>query len=335
MPLSKRRTSGTSRTTSEVKMAPSYRLIDYRLRPSKHVERVMLCEAFRRLQFHVLEEYQYVGMGSVFFADFRMIHRRLGISKMFSIESRVVHGGRFEWNKPYSGVTMLFGQTEERLSDVDFSLPTIIWLDYDGPLVRSVVGDIRTVAHSASHGLVLVVTVNAHPRQPDENGADMLEQVRAELGNERVSAKTDLTSLRGWGLANLYRRIGDGEIRDALSAANGVREKAAKLSYEQLFNFQYDDGAKMLTFGGVFFESAKCSELEACAFDRLVFIREDSAPFRIRAPKLTLREMSHLERQLPLPEGSKLDFGPMPESDAKRYIELYRYLPTFLPVDLL
>ena len=335
MPPSRKPIDCMWKTSSEHRMAPSYRQIDFRLRPSKHVERVMLCEAFRRLRFHVMEDYQYVGLGSVFFADFRMVHRHLGISHMFSIEKQAHNCERFEWNKPYSGITMMFGETEQRLSDVNFAAPTIIWLDYDGPLVMSVIRDIRNVAHAASHGLVLVVTVNAHPRQPNDDGADMLDQVRAELGNERIPARTDLTALRGWGLADLYRRVGDSEIRDALSTANGVRHSAERLDYEQLFNFQYDDGAKMATFGGVFFARNKRPEFEACAFDRLMFIRQGTDAFRIRAPKLTLREVAHLERQLPLPEGTDLDFGPIPQSDAERYIELYRYLPTFVPVDLM
>jgi hypothetical protein len=315
-------------------MAPSYRLIDYRLRPAKHAERLMLCEAFRRVRFHQLEDYQYVGMGSVFFADFRLVHRMLGIKTMFSIEKQAMHEQRFEWNKPYSGITMLFGPTEKRLSDIDFNKPTIIWLDYDGPLIGSVVSDIRNVAHAASHGLVLAITVNTHPRQPDENGADMLEQVRAELGNDRVPANIELASLRGWGLADFYRRVGDAEIRDALSTANGVRAEGEHIEYEQLFNFQYDDDAKMATFGGVFFSANNRGALETCAFDRLDFIRHGEEAFRISAPKLTLREISHLERQLPLAPGSELDFGPMPRKDANEYIRLYRYLPAFLPVDL-
>lgn len=316
-------------------MPPSYRLIDYRLRPSKHVERVMLCEAFRRLRFHIVEDYQYVGLGSVFFADFRMIHRSLGISSMFSIERETADSDRFEWNKPYSGITMLFGETEQRLSDINFSRPTIIWLDYDGPFSRSMISDLRAVSHAASHGSVLVVTVNAHPRRPNDQGADMLEQVRSELGRERVPTNTDLESLRGWGLADLYRRVGSSEIYDALAIANRVREQRSRLNYEQLFNFHYDDGARMLTFGGVFFESEKIAELNACAFERLMFVRQGAEPFRIRTPKLTLREIAHLERQLPLPVGTPLDFGSMPRTDAEQYIGLYRYFPAFLPVDLM
>ena len=316
-------------------MAPSYRLIDYRLRPAKHIERLMLCEAFRRLRFHALEDYQYVGLGSIFFADFRLVHRNLGITRMVSIEKQEIHSERFEWNKPYSGISMLFGETERRLSDVEFSVPTIIWLDYDGPLVDSVVGDIRTVAHAASHGTVLAVTVNAHPRKPREDGADMLQQIRAELGDDRIPVEVDIDSLRGWGLANFYRRVADSQIRDALSIVNGVREPGEALAYEQLFNFQYEDGARMATFGGVFFEQDRRRQFEACAFDRLMFIRSGVEAFGIRAPNLTLREVAHLERQLPLPEGTEIDFGPMPVADAERYIGLYRYFPTFLPVDLM
>lgn len=316
-------------------MAPSYRLIDYRIRPAKHVERAMLCDAFHRLRFHALEDYQYVGLGSVFFADFRMFHRSLGISQMFSIEKQENHSERFEWNKPYSGITMLFGETAQRLSDVDFSVPTICWLDYDGALVESVISDMRNVAHAATHGSVLVVTVNAHPRQTNDDGADMLDQIRAELGNKRIPAKTDLTSLRGWGLANFYRTVGDSEIRNALSNANGVRAPEDRLEYEQLFNFQYDDGAKMTTFGGVFINQSRRAEFDACGFDRLMFFRNGPDPFRIRAPKLTLREVAYLERQLPLAAGGEIDAGPMPPSDAQNYVNLYRYLQTFLPVDLM
>ena len=33
----------------------SYRDIDYRIRPAKHVERLMMCEVFRRLRFADIE----------------------------------------------------------------------------------------------------------------------------------------------------------------------------------------------------------------------------------------------------------------------------------------
>ncbi len=254
----------------------------------------MLCEAFRRLRFHDLEDYQYVGLGSIYLADIRLVHRSLGICRMFSIVKQIQNNERFKWNKPYSGITMSFGETARRLSDVDFSRPTIIWLDYDDRLIGSIFKDIRDVAHSASHGSVLVVTVNAHPWQSNEDGADMLDQLRTDIGTERIPVQTDLPSLRGWGLAKLYRQIGDRKIRDALSAANGA-DPDRQMDYKQLFNFKYDDNARMTTFDGVFFDRASDADFRACAFERLKFFRPGVDHFRIRAPKLTLREIAHLE----------------------------------------
>ena len=255
-------------------MPPSYRQIDYRLRPAKHAERLMLCETLRRLRFHCLEDYQYVGLGSIYFADFRLLHRTLGMTRMFSIEKQTNDAARFEWNRPYAGISMLFGRTEERLSEIDFSLPTIIWLDYDDPLTGVVINDLRTVAHSAGHGSVLVVTVNAQPRRVNESGADMLDQVKAELGASRIPSEMDLESLRGWGLAGLYRRVVDSEIRDALSNANAVRPASENRSFEQIFYFQYEDGAKMVTAGGVFFKYRQPSDVRRLRL-REAGIRQD------------------------------------------------------------
>lgn len=313
-------------------MAPSYRVIDYRVRPSKYIERLMLCEAFSHLRFHVLKDYQYIGLGSIYFADFRLFHRNLGITRMFSIEKQKNDKKRVEWNKPYSGITVLFGESGQHLPQFDFSTPTIVWLDYDGRLVGSVISDIRTVSRAASHGTVFIVSVNSQPWTPDVDKPDMLEQVRAELTSSRIPPKTSTRSLRGWGLSQVYRHVGDSEIRDALATANGVRPKDQRMEYEQLFNFQYADGARMTTFGGVFFQEDRKDQLTACAFDRLPFIRHNGDAFRIEAPNLTLREIAYLERQLPLPKGSEIDFGYMPENDATNYINLYRYFPTFLPV---
>ena len=55
----------------------SYRKIDYRVRPGKYAERLMMIESFRRLRFATIESYQYVGLGSVYFSDFYLIHRAL------------------------------------------------------------------------------------------------------------------------------------------------------------------------------------------------------------------------------------------------------------------
>ena len=66
-------------------MAASYRKIDYRVRPAKAVERKMFVEILRKLsEFGRLEGYRYVGLGSLYFSDFKLFHRVLGFDSMIS-----------------------------------------------------------------------------------------------------------------------------------------------------------------------------------------------------------------------------------------------------------
>ena len=219
------------------------------------------------------------------------------------------------------------------MPSIDYSEPTILWLDYDGPLKRDVVEDIRTVVQDVSHGSVLVVTVNAQPRQNDEQDSDMLEQVRNEL-RELVPDRIKLPDLRGWGLAKLYRDVVTSQINEVLSIKNQFRQPQKRLLYQQLFNFQYKDRSQMATFGGVFYEHGKQDEYNACDFGSLSYVRKDKVEFRIEEPLLTLREIAHLERQLPLKSGSMMDYGSIPEKDANNYHDIYRYFSVFSPVDL-
>ena len=84
-------------------MAPSYRAIDYSLRPAKTIERRMLCEAFRHLHpFERPERYSYVGMRSIYFSDFHLFHRARGISDMVSIEKDAYAEECLNFNLPYN-----------------------------------------------------------------------------------------------------------------------------------------------------------------------------------------------------------------------------------------
>lgn len=143
-------------------MKPSYRLIDYSLRPAKFAERRMLCEAFSRLRpFCPLERYLYVGLGSIWFADHTLFHRALGIEEMISIESEKSHGPRFEFNRPYANIDIRLGTVARHLPGLDWRRRMILWLDYDDPLSLSILDDVRTVARLATSGLMFAVSVQA------------------------------------------------------------------------------------------------------------------------------------------------------------------------------
>jgi hypothetical protein len=142
-----------------MKMAGSYTKIDYRVRPAKYAERLMMVDAFRRLRFGSIESYQYVGLGSVYFTDFSLIHKSLGIDKLVSIEKNEDDRERFEANVPFASIEMLWGNTSSELPKLRLDLRSIIWMDYDGRLDRSVLADIAHIASEASGGSVLAITV--------------------------------------------------------------------------------------------------------------------------------------------------------------------------------
>ena len=78
-------------------------LMNYLFRPAKNIERKMLCEALSRLSvISDVKHYQYVGFGSVYFADFSLFHKQLGIQKLISIECDEDMETRVRFNQPYS-----------------------------------------------------------------------------------------------------------------------------------------------------------------------------------------------------------------------------------------
>ena len=80
-----------------------YLKVHYELRPAKQVERRILLDSLLTLStagFSV-PEYHYTGMGSIYFIDFMLFHRILGIKNMLSVEFDENIRRRVEFNKPF------------------------------------------------------------------------------------------------------------------------------------------------------------------------------------------------------------------------------------------
>lgn len=326
-------------------MGRSYRQINYSLRPAKAIERKMLCESFRRLYpFGKIETYRYVGFGSIYFSDFYLFHRALGINDMLSIEKDAYAEECFQFNKPYKCVRLDCRPASEVLPELDWQAKTVVWLDYDGKLDETVLSDVTSVCARACSGSVLVVSVNAHvERDPDEAARQQytaetglpfnLDAYRLRAFRNRIGGclppEVAGSELRGRGLAKISRRVIHGGIEEALSVRNSLVPAEKKLIYRQIFNFLHSDGALILTAGGVFFEAREQQKFDACSFDELNFVRLGDEPYAIEVPCLTMKEMRHLNAQLPQAAAAALNLPGVLPSDIERYAELYRYFPTF------
>ncbi len=297
----------------------------------------MLAEAFRCLtSFGKLSSYQYVGFGSHFFSDFKLFHRSLGILEMTSIEADEEDRARFEFNRPFSCIRLAFGLSTSILPKLNWNRKTILWLDYDFPLNLTVLSDVNFFCTNAVSGSVIVVTVDARVEPPSEQEDDLRKMRSWLLENlgERVPPNIRNKGLVGWGTAAVYRTIIDNEIRNTLSQRNGALQAKRQIQYDQLFNFEYQDSAKMLTIGGLLYEKRHAELVENCDFESLFYVRSGQKPYRIEVPtNLTLDEIRYLDKNLPRRTRPPRGF-PISRADMDAYAELYRYFPAFVEAEL-
>lgn len=328
-------------------MVDSFRRIDYSLRPAKHAERRMLCDVFRRLShFQPVETYRYVGFGSVWFSDFVLFHRALGVRDMLSIEQAVQSRPRFEANKPFA-IDIDFRSSSLVLPELDYDRRQFIWLDYDDPITLDMVNDVAAIARRASSGTVLVVSVQC-VRPPDVSEAEreLTSDPNAPSATERfatrmnadhvarVGSDLERDQLSNWAFGELSRSIFYAEV-DRILENRRLATPERAVSYRRICDFEYEDGAKMTTMALIFHSEDDTAKVEACHFDNLEFLDPDGEAVFIPTPKLTPREFRHLESQLPLPAGVQLNIGHIPLGETRRFADLYRYFPNFVAAEAL
>jgi hypothetical protein len=317
-------------------MTSSFRKINYSLRPAKHAERRMLCEVFGRLRpFQSISDYTYVGFGSVWFADFVLFHRALGIRDMLSIERVAEARQRIEANKPYRSIVVSYKDSSRVLPKLSWEKRHLIWLDYDEPLTVAMLRDVTTVCARARSGSVLAVSVPCHAAreidaaEEEAHGPSSIERFQQTFGRERLSQDVSEIDLQGWPFAALSRRILFSEIEQSLAVRNALIPDPEKMSFRTICEIEYEDGVKMTTVVGIFTSEADTPIFEACKFDSLDFMPARGSKIRIRIPKLTVREIRTLEQQLPRLPKKALSRGSIPAAEAKAFADLYRYLPNF------
>ena len=311
---------------------PSYERINYTLRPAKSIERRMIVEASGRLKgFRKVENYRYIGFGSPYFSDFSLIHRSLGITDMLCIEREEGDKERFEFNIPFGCVELKFGKSTDILPQLEWQdRPTIIWLDYDGKLNEEILSDIATVCSDVSPGSLLLLSIRATATDFGEDEESRQQKLKEAVG-DRVPVGAKLKAFSSENFPSLLWEIIDTEIRRWISERSSAMSPETRFLYKQIFHFNYQDGTKMLTVGGLIHQVGQEVIHAQCDFGSLFFVRDGKEPYSIRVPKLTLKEMQKLNKFLP---GTGREMPYLPEKDVKAYLALYRYFPTFVEVDL-
>jgi hypothetical protein len=317
-------------------MSNSGRKINYAVRPAKNVERKMMRDLFIRLRsFGRLEDYRYVGFGSKYFSDFILFHKILNISEMISIESDVNNRARYEFNKPYSGISMEWGRSTDVLPKlVAKQGKSIYWMDYDGSFEQYMLEDVAIISEKIESGGVLALSFNCQPLKIDEkNGEnDLHEQLIKMVGKEYVANNTDT---RGWKsskkLAIFLKNCVTDKISLVLKRRNYSLSEKDKLEAMQKLFFTYADGAPMATIAYVFSSKVDREHADSCRFSDLYFVREADEPFDINTPNFTIKEIRHLMELRPY--AAKVDDKIFASKDVEALWENYRYFPGFSEIE--
>jgi len=306
----------------------SFEIINYMLRPNKNVERKLIARTLHELgkRFPVAD-YRYVGFGSLWFTDFIVMHRQIGITDMVTIEKETSRSKRIEFNRPLACIDVRMKEAAKALPEVLGSKKAIVWLDYDGYLEKALEGDPETAIAKLPSGSVLLVTVNAELGQLQgrrKDGAEIspLDFLIHVTGDPALGESE--ASLTARDFPHLAAKILLENLVDA------TLKKRPGHEFIPIWNFRYEDGAVMVTVGGILANATDKAALnEIDLHGRLPFV---TAPdqFEISLPILTEGEKREFDKLLP---GSPVTAAHLPfelkESEVEAYIMFYLDYPQF------
>lgn len=319
-------------------LAESFRKVNYLIRPSKQVERMLFVDVAHRLvgAGYDVPNYTYVGLGSVYYADFVLFHKYLGMKNMICAEAAPIPK-RMKFNKPYGFIDLRMRPISELIPELCPEAPHFVWLDYDAPLSPEIVQDVSGMLAVLCPGSLLLVTVEAEielemdPVQleaedvpPAEYFEEILEEHRAVFGRF-VPREIQLRDLARNQYPTLLAKI----LRAVIQKCLISREPA--LEFHQLFNFRYRDTKQMFTLGGLLTPPDSRDSLASTHILDLDFVQEGEEPLEISVPPLTPREKRWLDSQIKR-DGLREPREPVFELDRAHllnYAKYYRHYPTF------
>jgi hypothetical protein len=283
----------------------------------------MIIDALRLLSLSgfPIDDYQYTGVGSVFFVDFILFHKFLGITDMVNAEHSDIPN-RVAFNQPYDFIRTEFSPIGDLIPTLSPDKKHLLWLDYDDILQRAHIEDILLATTYLTPGSLLLVTVDVEPPGKGE-GPKQWRDYFVSIADSYLMS-TEIENFKKSNLPKINAGIIARAIRDGLAPRTNVR-------FFPLFNFLYADGHRMLCLGGMVGTDVERRYLRGSKVYKVDYIRRDleGEPFRIRVPIVTRKERLYLDSHMPCPA----DFSPsefeLPADDIASYREIYRFFPAY------
>ena len=303
----------------------------------------MIVDALQRLQpaGFAITDYQYTGFGAIYFVDFILFHKLLGMSKLLSLERMTGLATRIEFNKPFKCVDVEMVSASSAIPNLSRDNRHILWLDYDGVIHKDFLSDIQSALTVLPAGSILLVTVDVEP--PEDH--DYMEV------NPDFDSSKEVMGPKQWKEyfeyhASTYLKLGLTESdfgRAELPSRTAEILKAsftrsivprAELEFLPMFNFIYRDSHWMLSMGGMIAGPTEKRRLLSTTLRDTEYYRDnfDTPPFEIAVPRLTRKERIYLDREMPCADGwTPKDFV-IDADEMRKYRDIYRFLPAFAEI---
>ncbi len=310
----------------------SFDYVNYSIRPNKSVERKLVFTNLLKIQKELeYKSYRYIGFGSLWFTDFVIAHKLLGIKSMISIESSPIGAARARFNQPLSCISVEEGDSSTLIPELNLdSNKSIVWLDYDTSIDGPVLRDLEAMLPVMITNSIFIVTINAKtgslPKK-DENGIDIsLKDSLKEIAGDYVPA---LLTKRNFDREN-YPKL----LLEILSNAveSIILNSGKKERFFKLFEMTYKDGTPMISFGGIVADKEKIEKIQTLMtsenWDGIV-----NKP--IQVPPLTIKEKISIDRFMPcdIPPTSEMierELGlNMEQEQIDAYHRYYLHYPMF------
>jgi hypothetical protein len=275
---------------------PSFDAVNYSIRPNKAVERRTVFSGLTKLSRVVdLSSHLYVGLGSLWFVDFLMAHKLLGIQSMKSIESTEIGITRSRFNCPLSCIDVIPGDSTEVIPTLGLEhAQSLVWFDYDSSIGGPAIRDIAMILSRCAPNSVLIVTINAKQSDlptRDENDVEIdLETSLRRVAGDLVPTPLSPKRLQKINYPKLLCEILSNQMQS--TTVNSARIE----SFIKLFDVVYSDGTPMATVGGVVATADKVDAIRQLVASPSW---EGILPDPISIPPLTIKEKIALDRMMP------------------------------------
>lgn len=322
--------------------------LPYRLRPNKAVDRALFLSLLSWISPELgLKDYPYIGMGAEFLEDFRMIHARIGISEMTSVECDPQIMKRQEFNKPLESIKCIEDTIERYLGKTTIHTPSIIWLDYTDPssLKLQIETFLATLRDSPVRSIVRI-TMNA-------NSGSLGSPAPGEIKSKTDSSSdSTVAPLHIWRLYKLREKLGD-LVPNSLDPSSMVAKefggallKILQFSVDRAFKHSrdrviqwalathYADGQPMVTATAIINKvgDTKIQDL----VERWEYVSLPLSPLKLDLPSLSTKERIHLESKIQ--KGTEMTYtipkGKLGEDPVECFEKFYRVFPHFGSVDI-